>query len=200
MDPTQKGAPKRLIKNYLQSSSNIFAENKTLRFLFVGILGVTLMNTVSIQRMQDNTKTILMPVGHSVEYTFTGNTPSDNYLRDISLFIMHMAGDISAHNAASQFESLLALWHPSTVQEYRGIFRDISRELERYPSTSYDVTWNASQPIRLRPGEVRIHASKRKIVGDTITQTTTLQYIIEYTMESGKFSIVHLKEVGGDDI
>jgi conjugal transfer pilus assembly protein TraE len=200
MEPTSREKTKRLFSQYLQKSSNVFAENKTLRFMFAAILGLVLMNTVSIQRIKDHTQTILIPMGYSVEYSFTGNTPSENYLRDIGLFIIQMAGDISAANAEQQFEDILAIWHPSTATEYRKRFMAISKELKKYPSTSYDVVWNASRAIAFKPGEIRIQAAKRKIVGDTITATTTLEYKIEYTLESGKFSIVHLKEIGGEDI
>lgn len=200
MEPTSSDKTKRLFSQYLQKSSNVFAENKTLRFMFAAILGVVLMNTVSIQRIKDHTQTILIPMGYSVEYSFTGSTPSENYLRDIGLFVIQMAGDISAANASQQFEDILAIWHPSTATEYRKRFMAIARELEKYPSTSYDVVWNASQPIMFKPGEIRIHAAKKKIVGDSITATTTLEYKIEYTLESGRFSIVHLKEIGGEDI
>lgn len=200
MEPTSQDAAKRLFKQYLQKSSNVFAENKSLRFMFACILAVVLMNTVSIQRLQDHTKTVLIPLGYSVEYTFTGSTPSENYLRDIGLFIVQMAGDISAGNAEAQFEDILAIWHTSTASEYRKRFMAIAKELKKYPSTSYDVSWNASQPISFTPGEIRIHATKRKIVGESVIGTTRLEYKIEYTMESGRFSIKHLKEIGGEDI
>jgi len=194
------GKRKQVFTHYLQRSSNIFAENKSLRFMFVAILGVVLMNTVAIQRMKDHTKTVIIPMGYSVEYEFTGNTPSENYLRDIGLFVIQMAGDISAANASRQFEDVLAIWHPSTAPEYRKRFMSISGELEKYPSTSYDVIWNSARPIMFKPGEIRIHAAKKKIVGDAVVATTTLEYKIEYTLESGRFSIVHLKEIGGEDI
>jgi conjugal transfer pilus assembly protein TraE len=200
MEPSSTEKTKRIFSQYLQKSSNVFAENKTLRFMFAGILAVVLMNTVSIQRIKDHTKTILIPMGYSVEYEFTGSTPSDNYLRDIGLFIIQMAGDISANNAEAQFEDILAIWHPTTATEYRKRFMTIAEELRKYPSTSYDVLWNASQPITFKTGEIRIQAAKKKIVGETVTATTTLEYKIEYTMESGRFSIVHLKEIGGEDI
>lgn len=200
MEPTSQEKTKRLFSQYLQKSSNVFAENKTLRFMFAAILGVVLMNTLSIQRIKEHTQTVFIPMGYSVEYTFTGSTPSENYLRDIGLFIIQQAGDISAANADPQFEGILALWHSSTVAEYRDRFMAISKELKKYPSTSYDVVWNSSQRISFKTGEIRIHASKKKIVGDRVTATTTLEYKIEYTLESGRFSIVHLKEIGGDDI
>ena len=195
-----KSNTKRLFSQYLQKSSNVFAENKTLRLMFAAILAVVLMNTVAIQRIKSHTQTFLVPMGYSVEYAFTGATPSENYLRDIGLFIIQMAGDISAANAQQQFEDILAIWHPSTAAEYRKRFMAISKELKKYPSTSYDVIWNASQPITLKPGEIRIQAAKKKIVGKAVTATTSLEYKIEYRFESGRFSIVHLKEIGGEDI
>lgn len=200
MEPLNKERKADLFNQYLQKSSNIFAENKVLRIMFVAILGLTLMNTVSIQRINDYSKTILVPMGYSVEYSFTGSAPSENYLRDIGLFIIQLAGDISASNADAQFENLLAFWHPSTATEYRERFMSIAKELKKYPSTGYDVVWNASHPISLRPGEIKISAAKRKYVGETVTATTTLEYKIEYSMESGRFAVLHLKEIGGDDI
>jgi conjugal transfer pilus assembly protein TraE len=189
-----------LLTPYLQSASNIFAENKVLRFLFVGILLVSLFNTVAIQRISDDTKTVIIPAGQSVEYTFVGNTPSENYLRNMGLYVIYMIGNLTATNCSPKLTELTTLWHPSTAPEYKERFDKICKELEKYPSISYQSIWEASHPITYKPGEIILSYSKKKIVGKTIKATTTLSYKIEYIIESGQFSILHVKEIGGEDI
>lgn len=199
-DETESESRNSPMNPYLYEKSNVYAENKLLRNLFIGILVVVIYNTYQIDNLKTQQTTHLIPAGYSVEYTFTGNLPSENYLRDMGLFIMQMVGDLSSGSARRQFEDLMTLWHPSTSSEYIERFRKITQEIEKYPSTTYDVTWEASKPIIFLPGEIKIAANKRKIVGSRITATTTLEYKIQYTVENGRFNILHVKEIGGDEI
>lgn len=189
---------KPMLSPYLSKTSNVYAENKILRNLFVGIFVVVIYNTYQIENLKNTTVERIIPIGHSVEYTFVGNTGSDDYIRSMALFILQMCGDLSAGSARSQLAILQSFWHPTTAADYRDRFKAMADEIEKFPSTSFDVTWDAAKPITYLPGEVRIHAIKHKLIGSKIEKSTPVEYKIEYLMENGRFAIEHIKEVGAE--
>lgn len=189
---------KPVFNAYVNKTSNVYAENKILRGLFVGIFVVVIYNTYQIDNLKNTRVERIIPIGQSVEYTFIGNAGSDEYLRSMAIFILQLCGDLSAGSARSQLALLQSFWHPTTAADYRDRFKTMSDEIEKFPSTSFDVTWDAAKPVTYLPGEVRIHAIKHKLIGSKIEKSSPIEYKIEYLMENGRFAVTHIKEVGAE--
>lgn len=191
---------KKFINHYLQDSSDLFAENKILRYAVALMLIVTLINSVSISNMKDSIVTHIIPVGAAHNFILSGSTANDDYLKSMSRYITHMVGNLTPATARQQFNELLTLWHPTTYSEYRDRFDKLADSLERYPSVSYHVVWDGAAPIKKEGDSLRIGVIKKKIVGDTVSRKTALQIEINYVIEDGRFFIVSVKEVGGEEV
>ncbi len=189
-----------LIKRYMQSSSNVFAENKLLRYAIAIMLLVTLINSVSIANIKDSVQTHIIPVGTQSNFILTGSTANDDYLKAMARYIVHMTGNMTPASARGQFNELLTLWHPTTYAEYRARFDKLADSLERYPSISYHIVWDGERPIKKEGDSLRINVIKKKLVGDTVQRKTQLDIEINYVIEQGRFFIVSVKEVGGEQV
>jgi len=191
---------KNMIGEYMQESSNIFAENRILRVCVVGMLIMTVLNSISIGNLKDSIVTHIVPVGTSQNFILTGSTANDEYLRSMARYVTHMIGNMTPATARQQFTELLTLWHSTTYSEYRDRFDEIADSIERYPSVSYHSIWDGKGSISLKGETMRISVIKQKIVGDTVTKKIPIDIEIGYVIENGQFFIISVKEVGGESV
>ena len=194
------GETSSIFTPYLSLQSNVFAENKILRFLFIAILAVCLMNTYSIQKISDERATIVMPVGTSIAYSFVGGTPNDDYLRDMYLYVISLATSYSAANIDQKLVILKTLWSQSSYGKYDPIFKKNSEDIKRFPQISYQTIWDGSKPLRIEGKSIIGTFIKKKIVSTKVAATTTLQYKLNYMVNAGRFEVIDIKEIGGEQI
>ena len=107
------------IHRYLQGSSNLFEENRLLKFAIVGLFGVTSMLGAVVYTSNQNQRTVVVPFGAGGDLYVTGSTPSAGYIRTITRNIVALAGTYSSYAADRQFQELLSLVHPSAYEGMR---------------------------------------------------------------------------------
>ena len=64
------------IHRYLQGSSNLFEENRLLKFSIVGLFGITAVLVMALYSTSQNQRTIVIPFGASGDLYVTGGKPS----------------------------------------------------------------------------------------------------------------------------
>ena len=191
---------KSLFSNlFVQDSSNVFAENRLLKFGFVAVVIFAGLQTATISSKLDEQRVHLIPIGGQGDFVISGSTASDDYLRSMSRYIVHMAGDLSAATARRQLNELLPLIHPDEYSRYRDLFTKLADGIERYPTVSYVVQWRGNRDIK-KVGDNTIHVAgvKKRIVGDSVTSTENVTYQISYALEQGQFWLTGIKEVSND--
>lgn len=191
---------KSLFSNlFVQDSSNVFAENRLLKFGFVAVVIFAGLQTATISSKLDEQRVHLIPIGGQGDFVISGSTASDDYLRSMSRYIVHMAGDLSAATARRQLNELLPLIHPDEYSRYRDLFTRLADGIERYPTVSYVVQWRGNRDIK-KVGDDTIHVAgvKKRIVGDSVTSTENVTYHISYSFEQGRFWLTGIKEVSND--
>ena len=119
------------INYFINKESNLFAENRLLKFGFVLLLIITLINSVSISQLDDNIRTHVVPIGGEGNFILSGNTGSDDYLRAMMQYVVHMMGNINASTAKSQLADLLEHFHGDVYGKYKEEFRQMSEAAER---------------------------------------------------------------------
>jgi conjugal transfer pilus assembly protein TraE len=187
-------------KPYIHESSNIFAENKLLRFLFFGILCVCLMNTYSIQKIGENNQTIITPPGQSTNYRFIGGSPDETYLRDMFLYSISLATSYSAANVDEKLVILKSLWAQKDYEKFEEILKKNADDIKRFNQISYNTVWDASKPLTIEGNSITGTFIKKKVVSTKVAAQTTLQYKLRYKINSSRFEIIDIKEIGGDAI
>ena len=190
----------KLLKPFVQNSSNVYAENRLLK-LGVGVMLLFgLFNSVSIQRLENNIQTHYVPLGTTAKFVLTGDSANDEYLMAMSRYIIHMVGDVTPANARTQYLEILTLWDSSTYSTYKDRFEKMAKSLESYPSVSYLVEWDRGEGLKLEGNFMRKKVVKKKMVGDTVLKKTSIDYQIEYRIEHGAFKIINISEVGGEEV
>ena len=84
------------IHRYLQGSSNLFEENRLLKFAIVGLFGVTSVLGAVVYSSNQNQRTVVVPFGAGGDLYVTGSKPSTGYIRTITRNIVALAGTYSA--------------------------------------------------------------------------------------------------------
>ena len=181
------------IHRYLQGSSNLFEENRLLKFAVVGLFGVTSVLGIVIYSSNLNQRTIVIPFGASGDLYVTGNKPSSAYLRTITRNIVALSGTYSAYSADRQFQELLTLAHPSAYNALRDSLNGILDELADNPTLSIATYIRADQPVVFTDREIAVPVEKVRVIGGVIRKFRgTLR--IRFALDNGRFWLTALTE------
>ncbi len=181
------------IHRYLQGSSNLFEENRLLKFAVVGLFGVTSVLGIVIYSSNQNQRTIVIPFGASGDLYVTGDKPSSAYLRTITRNIVALSGTYSAYSADRQFQELLTLAHPTAYNGLRDSLNGILDELANNPTLSIATYIRADQPVVYTDREIAVPVEKVRVIGGVIRKFRgTLR--IRFALDNGRFWLTALTE------
>ena len=180
-----------------QKAANIFAENKLLKFAFVVLLMVSMINYQATQQAMDSTKTIILPVNASGDLWVSAHDASDAYLRQMARYLTSMLANYTAASARAQFEELLILFSPATFAGYQTAFDKIATDIERFATVSSRITWIGNTPLRLSQDrkKITVRAKKDRLVNGEVTRSTEVEIRITFYIEDGRLWIHDLTEL-----
>jgi len=181
------------IHRYLQGSSNLFEENRLLKFAVVGLFGVTSVLGLVIYSSNQNQRTVVVPFGASGDLYVTGNSPSTAYLRTMTRNIVALAGTYSAYSADRQFQELLTLVHPSAFSSVRDSLNGILDELADNPTLSIATYIRADQPVTYTERDILVPVEKVRVIGGVIRKFRGVLRI-RYALDNGRFWLTALSE------
>lgn len=181
------------IHRFLQGSSNLFEENRLLKFAIVGLFGVTAVLGTLIYTSNQNQRTVIVPFGASGDLYVTGNAPSEAYLRTMTRNIVSLSGTYSAYSADRQFQELLSLVHPSAYNAIRDNLNTILDELSTNPTLSIATYIRPDQPVTWTATDIVVPVEKVRVIGGVI-RSFRGNLRIGYAIENGRFWLTHLSE------
>lgn len=181
------------IHRFLQGSSNLFEENRLLKFAIVGLFGVTAVLGTLIYTSNQNQRTVIVPFGASGDLYVTGNAPSEAYLRTMTRNIVALSGTYSAYSADRQFQELLSLVHPSAYNAIRDNLNTILDELSTNPTLSIATYIRPDQPVTWTATDIVVPVEKVRVIGGVI-RSFRGNLRIGYAIENGRFWLTHLSE------
>ncbi|WIW89559.1 TraE/TraK family type IV conjugative transfer system protein [Sphingobium sp. V4] len=185
------------IHRYLQGSSNLFEENRLLKFAIVGLFGVTAVLGALIYTSNQNQRTVVVPFGAGGDLYVTGNTPSPGYLRMMTRNIVTLSGTYSAYSADRQFQELLGIAHPSAYNGLRDSLNGILDELSDNPTLSIATYIRPDQPVLTTNTEILVPVEKVRVIGGVIRKFRG-NLRIGYALENGRFWLTSLHEENFD--
>lgn len=174
-------------------ASNLFEENRLLKFAIVGLFGVTAVLGTLIYTSNQNQRTVIVPFGASGDLYVTGNAPSEAYLRTMTRNIVALSGTYSAYSADRQFQELLSLVHPSAYNAIRDNLNGILDELSTNPTLSIATYIRPDQPVTWTATEIVVPVEKVRVIGGVI-RSFRGNLRIGYAIENGRFWLTHLSE------
>ena len=185
------------IHRYLQGSSNLFEENRLLKFAIIGLFGVSAVLGIVIYSSNQNQRTVVIPFGAGGDLYVTGNMPSPDYLRTMTRNIVSLAGTYSSYSADRQFQELLAIAHPSAYLSLRDSLNGILDELSDNPTLSIATYIRPDQPVMTTNTDLLVPVEKVRVIGGVIRKFRG-NLRIGYAVENGRFWLTSLHEENFD--
>ncbi|MCC4252516.1 type IV conjugative transfer system protein TraE [Sphingobium naphthae] len=181
------------IHRYLQGSSNLFEENRLLKFAIIGLFGITAVLGLTLYSAARNERTIVVPFGAGGDLYVTGGKPSPAYLRTMVRNIVALSGTYSAYSADRQFQELLSIVHPSAYNGVRDSLNLVLDELSSNPTLSIATYIRPDQPVRWTDREIIVPVEKIRVIGGVNRKFRgTLR--IRYAIDNGRFWLTQLTE------
>lgn len=185
------------ISRYIQSTSNLFTENKLLK---VGLIVLLVMQAdlhFSIKSQLENQRTVLVtPWGEQA--SVTGEAADQAYLRMMARYITSLKGTTSASSAGSQMAELLALVHPSVYDERKSEWAKVVKTLEKYPYVSHVASLRNNAEIEVistkEKHTMKYLANSVRFVGKDAKPPRNVEYEVDYLVESGRFWLLDVRE------
>ena len=181
---------------YLQKSSNLFAQNRLLKFV-AAVIGITVLyNTWMLQQALNSHRTVILPPVINQEMEFWGERASENYLRQMTRYALTLAVNTSPATARQQFEELLTLYAPESFPDAQSALYSLALRIEEAKVTNafYIDSIRVDKESRI----VKISGLKTQFMQDVITRNQQAVYEIKYRIQEGRFMIESIKEVVSD--
>lgn len=177
---------------FLQKSSNIFAENRLLKFVVVALGIAVVINTAGLFMALNSQRVILVPPVVNSKISISGDKASDEYLKEFARYILNLALTYNPVNARSQFSELLAVYDPAQFQASRKELYELADKIENTKASSafyIQSIINDTEKHRLE-----VTGTKKTYMVDQKAEDTLKVYLIEYRIDNGKFILVRLYE------
>lgn len=177
---------------FLQKSSNIFAENRLLKFVVVTLGFAVVINTAGLFMALNSQRVILVPPVVNSKISVSGDKASDEYLKEFSRYILNLALTYNPVNARSQFSELLAVYDPAQFQASRKELYELADKIENTKASSTFYIHSIINDTEKR--RLEITGTKKTYMVDQKAEDAQKAYIIEYRFDNGKFILVRLYE------
>ena len=184
------------IDKYLQASSNVFEENKILKFGFSVLLILTLINWYSIEDIRKEEKIIIVPPGATGDLWITSEEVSDDYIISMARYILKMTGDYTVNTARSQFNDLLRLFMSSHYGKAKNNFDLLAEDIEKFRSAAQHIEFNEKDIQHDRANkQIKTPVTRLRYINGVNSGSETSTVMIEYSIDAGKFFIKQILEV-----
>lgn len=175
---------------FLQKSSNLFVENRLLKFA-VGVMAIAVsFNSFMTYRAVKYQRTILIPPTVTGTVEFVQGKPTKSYIKDISRRIVNLATSYSPPTARGQFEELLALYTPEAYPEAAKSWYSLAGRIEESQVSSVFYL----EKIKLADSNIEVFGNLLQFAGDVLLEKASKTYLINYRIRDGRFEMNEFKE------
>lgn len=181
------------IHRYVQGSSNLFEENRLLKFAIAGLFACCAVLSMLLYSGAQNQRTVIVPWGAGGDLYVTGSKPSEGYLRSMVWNVVGLAGSYNAYSADTQFQELLKIVHPSAYSVVRGAFGDLLGELKENPTLSIATYIRPETPVTYTRNEMVVPVEKIRVIGGVVRKFRG-DLRLGYTVEHGRFWLTSIRE------
>ncbi len=187
------GDHRPFLGRFTDATSNIWAENRVLRFFSVlTLIGCLALAFVALSAMKRE-KTIIVPFGQGVEHLYmVGDTPSESYLVAISRNVIQLVGTYTSSGIEYQLDEVLKLVHPREYGAKREAFRRDVERLQAFREISFATYIRYDEPFDHGPGIIRVPVRRERFVGKSRTSDGGY-YELSYFIEEGRFWLTDIQ-------
>ena len=176
---------------FVSRASNLFAENRLLRFALVVLTVAIIFNSFMVYRAVKYQRVILIPPKMTGTVEFIKGRPTDQYIKDISRRIINLAATYSPATARAQFDELLTYYAPESYPVAQKEWYSLASRVE--DSVVSSVFYLESIKLK-KDSSLEIFGNQRQYATDTLLENGGKTYSVKYRLQDGRFYIVSLKE------
>jgi len=175
---------------FVQKSSNLFVENRLLKFVVVVMAIAVCFNSLMVYRAVKYQRTVLIPPTMTGTVEFVQGKPTESYIKDMSRKIVNLATTYSPPTARGQFEDLLALYTPEAYPTAAKSWYSLAGRIEesQVSSTFY------MESITVGEGFIEMFGNLVQFAGDTKLERAAKTFVVQYRIRDGRFEISEFKE------
>jgi len=182
-----------LIKKYISKTSNLFAENRLLKFAIVVLAIVELHNYQKVSEALKYQKTVLIPPTIEEKIEISGYKFSNSYLKAMGIYIANLLHDFTPKTVKGQYAAVSQFLDPS-------IYPEKSKELE-YIAKKYwknmvssDLKINKiTLEIKKKSGKISLKGKRFLYIYDEPARLEEIEIDILYKNDNGLFHIKDIK-------
>lgn len=182
---------------FLQKTSNLFTENRLLKFVIFILALAVVVNSFLVSRAVRYQRVILIPPKLTGAVEFVQGKPSDQYIRDLGRRITSLAATYSPATARSQFDELLALYAPETYPKAVKLWYTLASRVEE--SRVSNVFFPQSLTLDSGGSRLEITGEGKQFADDRLVDTAHKTYVAHYRLEDGRFYLLSFMEKWQED-
>jgi len=184
-----------LLNRFLQKASNLFAENRLLKFVVI-IQGVVLIWCVHrVDTIKDRIRTVIQPPVINSKIEVSGSWTSDGYVKEYIRYVGALLWNYSPGTARNQFAELLVSWHPSVYEDAKQRLYILADQIEQTKTSSVFYISHVEHNVDKRLIEVT--GQRNQTMQDKSIENTTKTYLVTYKVENARFWITGVSEKDG---
>lgn len=184
-----------LLKKYLQAASNLFAENRLLKFCVVVLTVGFLWLSYQVKDYKEKSRTVVVPPHLNSKVVISGNWTSDSYVHEYIRYVGALLWNYSPGTAREQFSELLVSFHPTSFQSAKERLYILADQVEQTKASSvYYIHDIKNHPEK---NYIEVTGNRQLSLQDKTVETTVKTYYVLYKIESGRFWILGI--VGKND-
>lgn len=175
---------------FLQKTSNLFVENRLLKFVVVVLALAVVFNSLQVKRALNYQRTVLIPPTMTGTLEFVEGRPTDAYLRDMARRISSLAATYSPATARAQFDELLAYFAPEKYPAASSNWYSLAGRIEesRVSSVFYP------QRVEVNRDTLEITGTFKQWAEDQMVDSGPRTYVTRYRIEDGRFFVLSVME------
>jgi len=175
---------------FVQKTSNLFVENRLLKFVIVVLSLAVIFNSFMVYRSVKYQRVVLIPPKMTGTVEFVQGKPTDTYLKDMTRRIVNLAASYSPPTARAQFEELLFYYAPESYPQASKAWYSLASRVEESQVSSVFYL----ERIKLGDNFIEVFGNLKQLADNTQLENTSKTYLIKYRLQDGRFYIVSLKE------
>lgn len=175
---------------FMQKSSNLFSQNRLLKFTIVVLALAVIFNSLMVYRSVKYQRVVLIPPTMTGTVEFIQGKPTDSYTKDLCRRIVNLAATYSPPTARIQFEELLSYYAPEAYPEASKSWYSLASRVEDSQVSSVFYL----EKIELSNAHIEVFGTFKQYAGDSLIENTGKTYVIDYRLQDGRLYILTFKE------
>lgn len=181
------------INYFLSKNSNLFTENKLLKFAFTCLAIMVLYQQITIPRMIESQRTIIMPSIH-IKYEVGRFSANDAYIFDTALSILSFYENVNAGNVDAFFSALLLYASPSFHGDLKDRLNKRKKIIKKLKSITYFTEFVSQNDISAKGNEIYITYNYYRRIGGKVEPAVRKKLTIKYQILNGLFMLIAIND------